>query len=173
MSACHSPTTDLGTLVDLASELQSSLLPSYRLLAQEDLEVVETRPIDAGGFADVWVSKVGDRKVALKSYRCHSSADYMPTYKVGHPSPLCVLCPLTANQQRFYHEVSAYIHLSHDCVVPFIGVYSTREHPLALVFEFMEHLNLGVYLTNNRDAEKLKLVRFPSSSETHAVVSLP
>jgi len=57
--------------------------------------------------------------------------------------------------------------LSGQRVVPFIGVYSTQEHPLALVFEFMQHLNLGEYLRNNRSVSRLDLVRPPSSSQPH------
>jgi len=81
----HPLTTDLGTLVDLARRFQPFLPSGYRWLGQEDLKVVGTRPIDAGGFADVWIGEVGDRKVAVKSYRCYTSADYIPTYNVGRP----------------------------------------------------------------------------------------
>jgi hypothetical protein len=52
-------------------------------LEQEDVKVIGARPIDAGGFADVWAGEMGDRKVAVKSYRCYASANYMPTYKVS------------------------------------------------------------------------------------------
>lgn len=54
-------------------------------------------------------------------------------------------------------------------MVPFIGVYSTPDHPLALVFEFMDNLNLGEYLRNNHDIGKVDLVRLPSSPEVHAI----
>lgn len=43
--------------------------------------------------------------------------------------------------------------------VPFIAVYSTPEHPFGLVFEFMEHLDLGNYLRDNPDIPRLGLVR--------------
>ena len=55
-------------------------------------------------------------------------------------------------------------------MVPFIGVYSAREHPFALVFWFMEHLNLRDYLKNHRDIGKLELVRFSSSSRPRSTV---
>lgn len=42
--------------------------------------------------------------------------------------------------------------------MPFLGVYSTPEHPLALVFEFMDHSNLREYLRNNRGVGRLELV---------------
>ena len=81
----HSLTTDLRTLINLAALLRPFLPPGYRWFGQEDLEVIEPCAIDAGGFADVWISKIGDRKVALKSYRCYASADNMPTYNASRP----------------------------------------------------------------------------------------
>ena len=44
--------------------------------------------------------------------------------------------------------------------MPFIGVYSTLEYPMALVFEFMDRLNLREYLRNNKDVGRRELVRF-------------
>ena len=44
--------------------------------------------------------------------------------------------------------------------VPFIGLYSTLEHPFALVFQFMDHLNLKGYLRDNKDVGRLEPVRF-------------
>jgi len=80
----HSPATDPGTLVDLVDLLWSSLPPGYRRLEQDDLKVIGTHPIDAGGFADVWVCEMGDRTVAVKSYRRYTSADCIPTYNVSY-----------------------------------------------------------------------------------------
>lgn len=39
-------------------------------------------------------------------------------------------------------------------------MYSTPEHPLALVFDLMDHSNLGLYLRNNGNTVRLELVRF-------------
>ena len=52
--------------------------------------------------------------------------------------------------------------LNDNCniIASFIGVYSTCEHPFALVFEFMDQLNLREYLRNNRDIRRVELVRF-------------
>jgi len=44
--------------------------------------------------------------------------------------------------------------------VSFIGVYSTREHPFALVFKFMDNQNLRWYLRNNQDIVRMELVGF-------------
>ena len=63
-------------------------------------------------------------------------------------------------RQKFYKEALACSRLKDQSFVPFIGVYSTPKHPLALVFEFMEHSNLRKYLRNNKDVRRRELVRF-------------
>jgi len=55
-------------------------------------------------------------------------------------------------------------------MVPFIGVYSTQDHPFALVFEFMEHLNLREYLRNNCEVGRLDSVRFSLPSHSLIVI---
>jgi len=93
----HSPSpTDPGTLVNLAGRLRLSLPPSYRWFGPDDLKVIGAGPFDAGGFADLWVGEMDDRKVAVKSYRCYRSANCTPTYNVSSPRPSCTLCSLTA-----------------------------------------------------------------------------
>jgi hypothetical protein len=129
-------------------------------LQQGALEVVEEFPIDGGSVADVLVGMMGNHKVAIKSYRCYSSSDRLPTYVVCRTNVWRVPCQLKVHQQRFYKEALACSCLRHQNVVPFIGMYSTPEHPLALIFDFMDHLNLGVYLRNNGNVGRLELVRF-------------
>jgi hypothetical protein len=51
--------------------------------------------------------------------------------------------------------------LRHQNIVRFVGTYSTPEQPLGLVFDFVGHLNLGVYLRNNGNVVGFELVRFP------------
>lgn len=70
-------------LVDLVYHLQSLVPTNCRWLKEGALEFVGERPVDAGGIADVWIGMMGGRKVAIKSYRCNSSSDYMPIYVVN------------------------------------------------------------------------------------------
>ena len=72
--------TDLDKPTKPASRFWPFLLANCRQLEQEDMKVVGAHPIGAGGFADVWVGKMGDRKVAVKSYRCYTSSGCMPTH---------------------------------------------------------------------------------------------
>ena len=56
-------------------------------------------------------------------------------------------------------------------VVRFLGVYSTPTHPFALVFEFMDHLNLREYLSNNCGVRRLDLVCYYSGLQFDSNVS--
>ena len=84
MGIDHSSTTDLGTLVNLDGLLRQSLPSGCMLFGEEDLEFVGPHPIDAGGFADVWMGEMGGRRVAVKSYRCYLSGNCALTNKVSH-----------------------------------------------------------------------------------------
>jgi hypothetical protein len=70
-------------LVDLVLHLRPLLPDSCRWMEQGALEIIGAYPFAAGGIADVWVGIMGDRKVAIKSYRCYSSSNYLPTYVVS------------------------------------------------------------------------------------------
>lgn len=90
-----SPQTDPGLLcehlVGLVSRLRSLLPSCCEWLKQGELEFVGDHPVDAGGTADVWAGKMGDRAVAIKAYRCYSSTDYVVTYVV---SGTYLWCPI-------------------------------------------------------------------------------
>ena len=78
---------------------------------------------------------VANRKVAIKSYRpCFPCPDYLPAYMVSSAF-LWYVTP-TKSQQRFYAEALGCNRLQGPHIVPFIGVYSIYEHPMALVFKF-------------------------------------
>jgi len=83
----HSLTADHDGSINLAGRLRSLLPPNHLWLGQDDLMVVGTCPIDAGGFADVWAGEIGNRKVAVKSYRRYASADYWQVYWVSDTLP--------------------------------------------------------------------------------------
>jgi len=70
-------------LVGLVSHLRSLLPSCCKWLEQGSLEFVGEYPVDAGGTADVWAGKMGDRTIAIKTYRCYSSTDCVMTYTVS------------------------------------------------------------------------------------------
>ena len=45
--------------------------------------------------------------------------------------------------------------------MPLVGVYSTEEHPLGLVYEYMDNLDIKQYLQGEHSTERLKLVSIP------------
>ena len=54
----------------------------------------------------------------------------------------------------------AYSRFMGQNIVPFIEIYSTLEHPSALVFDFIDRMNLRGHLRNNKDVGRLELVGF-------------
>ena len=83
-----SPVNNTGTppehLVDAVRNLRPFLPIGCELLGEGDLKVVGSSPIDAGGFADVWVGERDDgTKVAIKLYRYYSSSSCLSTYLVS------------------------------------------------------------------------------------------
>ena len=48
--------------------------------------------------------------------------------------------------------------LSHPNVVPLLGVYSAPGYPFALVYEMMENMDLGQYITQHPNISRVKLV---------------
>jgi len=84
-----SPMSDPGTpperIVDVVRNLKPFLPSDCELLGQEDLDIIGSCPIDAGGFADVWVAVMKDgTKVAIKSHRYYSSSSCLPIYLVSN-----------------------------------------------------------------------------------------
>ena len=146
-------------LVGLLNHLRPLLPGSCEWLERGALEFVGEHPIDAGGVADVRVGKLGDSKIAIKVYRCYSSSNYLPSYAVSGAYIWRAIRLLKFHWQRFYEEALACSRLKDRNIVPFIGVYSTPKHPLALVFELMDHLNLREYLRSDKDVGRCKLVR--------------
>jgi len=150
------------TFRDLALELRPSFPETCSWLERPDLQDIEEHAVDGGRFADVRKGRLDGRDVAVKSYRCYVRFDCDRVRMVSSNKHLCGLCAYNEHRsQRFYREAQAYSLLSHRNIVPFVGAYSSLDHPFSLVFDYMEHLNLSEYLRNEPSAGKLELV--PSS----------
>lgn len=83
------------------NHLRPRLLDTCMWLEQEALEIDTERPINAGGAADVWVGRMGDRYVVVKSYRYYSSSSYLPTCNVSRTH--------TRSERPLSHNMSAEI----------------------------------------------------------------
>jgi len=83
-----SPMNNLNTppehLVDAVRNLEPFLPTGCELLGQEDLKIISSYPIAAGGFADVWAGERNDgTAIAIKSYRRYSSSTCLLIYSVS------------------------------------------------------------------------------------------
>ncbi|KAF9649991.1 kinase-like protein [Thelephora ganbajun] len=119
---------------------QPPLPPNCSKLRSGDIRIPDTCPVRAGAFADVWDGFLSGDRVVIKSYRLYSTAD--PTQA----------------RMRFYKEALACSLLSHQNIVPFRAAYTTLEHPLALVYDFMEHRSLGEYLRKDRGIRRVRVL---------------
>ena len=80
--------------VDAVQNLTPFLPNGCEMLGQGDLRIASSRPINAGGFADVWVGEKDGTKVAIKSYRYYSSSSCLPIYLVSVERYRNVFCLL-------------------------------------------------------------------------------
>ena len=117
----------------------------------------------------MWRGSLHGVAVAVKSLRYYSSPELDPAEVglVSLPPVHIVNAMLIAHPQRFLKEVSTSTQLSHPNIVPFLGVYSTPTHPLAILYEMMDNLDLGHYLVQHQNVSRLKLVStFPAALAT-------
>ena len=71
-------------LVDAVHHLKPLLPVNCEFLGLGDLKIVGSRPVDAGGFADVWIGERNDSTmVAIKSHRYYSSSSCLPVFSVS------------------------------------------------------------------------------------------
>ena len=87
LSPMNNTSTPPEHLVDAVHNLKPFLPSGCELLGQGDLKIAGSRPIGAGGFADVWVGEMNDgMTVAIKSHRYYSSSSCLHVYSVrtGH-----------------------------------------------------------------------------------------
>ena len=94
LSFMTNPGTPPDHLVDTVHNFGPFLPIECELLGHGDLKIVGLRPIDAGGFADVWIGERCDgTKVAIKSHRHYSSSScllvYLVSAKCCHKSSAC------------------------------------------------------------------------------------
>jgi len=66
----------LRRYAQMARELLSTLPSPCPLLSPEDVELMDERPIAAGGFSDIRKAKHNGRNVVLKAYRCYRLFDH-------------------------------------------------------------------------------------------------
>ena len=90
----------------------------------------------------------------------------IPTYPDRYNSDL---------PQTYCNEVRISNLLHHEAVgvVAFVGAYSTDAHPLALVYEYMDGLDLKQYLKNEPYVRRLKLVHVPLRTFSTNRLTLP
>ena len=70
-------------LVGAVQNLEPFLSNGCGLLGQQEVKIVGSCPIDAGGSADVWAGEMNGNAVAVKSCRRNASSSCLPVYWVS------------------------------------------------------------------------------------------
>ena len=133
--------------------------------------ITGSKPIDAGGFADVWEGTFENRKVCLKSYRSYRDVTNLDTVfdRVRARSFRSNHRFLNATR-KLYREAIICKHLSHPNIVPFVGVYASPDHPFQLVFERMAGGGLMQYLKERPNANRIRLVCSLTSPHPNSLI---
>ncbi|KAG6831370.1 hypothetical protein H0H87_005300 [Tephrocybe sp. NHM501043] len=98
----------------------------------------ESEPVTAGGFADIYRGTFEGHAVCLKAIRVYQDSQLDHLLK------------------QFSKEVILWGQLSHPNVLPMYGLYRFKRR-LCLVAPWMENGDIGVYLKQNPDADRLLL----------------
>jgi len=86
------PSTPPEHLIDAVRNLKPFLPIGYGMLGQGDLKILGSYPVDASGFADVWIGELNDgTAVAIKSLRYYSSSSRLPVYLVSGSATAIIL----------------------------------------------------------------------------------
>ena len=142
------------------------MLPTSCTLSPGSL--LDTSPSSVPGYT--YKGTLDGSKVRIKRIRIVPKGDPQKVKGVRSRSDVSLYWALT-NARTFYQVVVVWNHLAHSNIVPLLG--STTD-PLQLISDWMCGGHLTEYLTNHPDADRLSLVRVPSTvlcgAFTHSLV---
>jgi len=129
-------------------------------LVRDDVQLIGTDPVAAGGFGEVWKGRVpGQELIAVKIMKIYEKSDVEKLLKVSF-SIACVGYSLKWGLQGFSTEVVTWRQLSHPNVLPFYGVFhlNNNRSRVCLISPWMENGNIVQFLSKFPDANRIKLV---------------
>lgn len=119
-------------------------------------------PLGMGGFADVWMGRHGNRKVAVKALRISSADDIRKLKKASNMQSMILehsdKLYLTSVTQQFFKEVLVWKRLSHLNVLPFLGVTTTSERLYCMASSWMDNGTIMNYILRHPQANRIALV---------------
>ncbi|KAF9257192.1 kinase-like protein [Marasmius fiardii PR-910] len=125
----------LRRLVDKHGDLPKSLFIN-------DIVRKSSRALIRGGFADIWKGTFRDQEVCLK-------VCYVSTVATKDNNKIV---------QGFYKEALIWTQLSHDNLLPFLGVTELFDPDFCLVSPWMENGHIITFLQRNPDHDKLEVI---------------
>ncbi len=140
----------------LKLSLESGLFPTCLMV--NGVECTNRENFSAGGFADVYCGTLNQHKVALKRLRAFQMVDgstYQKLKKVMSPL-FHPRARLISRLQAFFRESLVWMNLSHDNILPFIGVTEgIFHHTLCMVLPWMEYGNIHDYVKDLKQKGEL------------------
>ena len=132
-----------------------SIVPASYVLQQDSIHIGRVRY--HSGSADVSDGEYLGLPVAIKRLRMNEG-ESGGIFKVPLISP--VHYRRSAVAQRFCREIIGWKHLSHQNVLPLLGIsMSTGPNCLLILSEWMPNGNVTQYTRSNPEANRLQLVR--------------
>jgi hypothetical protein len=143
------------------------MLPQSHVLPNTLLNVYE-RPIAARGPYDVYQASLGGSKVWVKRLRIYSTAGSTDVTRVRHGYFCLTRSPLS-NIQDFCQEVVVWRRLSHQNIVPLLGVTVA---PFQSVSDWASGGELPDYIGSHPHVDRLGLVRCGCATVDFMLTSL-
>jgi len=119
--------------------------------------LLDTSPSPVSGCT--YEGTLGGSKVRIKRVRIVPKGDPQKVKEVPSRREVSLYWALT-NARTFYQVVVVWKHLAHSNIVPLLGATTD---PLQLISNWMCGGHLTEYITNHPDADRLSLVRLPST----------
>ena len=131
------------------------MLPTSCTLSPDSL--LDTSPSSVSGYTHE--GTLDRSKVRIKRVRIAPKGDPQKVKEVRSRREVSLYWALT-NTQTFYRMVVVWKHLAHSNIVPLLGATTD---PLQLISDWICGGDLTQYITNHSDADRLSLVRVPST----------
>ena len=148
----------LRLLGDITSE--HGILPTSYYLTEV---TVEDAPDKVGFYSDILRGQLDGRKVFVKVFRgdCGYTKFTEDIKRVRNRGPIRSEHTEPDINQSLSRELVAWKHVTHENVVPFLGV--SLEVPrwrnnLSIISDVAQHGNIVEYISKNKEVNRLKLV---------------
>jgi len=136
---------------------RSGLCPACLII--RGVQKTSSYPITGGSSGEIWKGKIGSHNVAIKILRQYVVSNRDAFLKVYASLVLVPRYLDVDGLQKFSREIVTWRQLFHPNVLPFYGVYTEDDSPVAgLISPWMGYGNVREFLSRTPRANKASLV---------------